>query len=168
MSEPTGCAVRCHFHDSYCLNCDLLVGLDGAARGRGGTRRRWRADGDGGVGPAGDGCPTCGGRLESWPAVVRLVDSPASAAGPAAMAEATWECVEPACPTGVFTEQDEAIETSGDVDGQGVPVGGASDPARARLGVRGGPSARYRVKTVWGSIRRSWPQRPPMSPGSPA
>lgn len=29
MSEPTGCAERCHSHDAYCLNCDLLVGLDG-------------------------------------------------------------------------------------------------------------------------------------------
>ena len=29
MSEPTGCAGPCHRHDSYCNNCDLLVGLDG-------------------------------------------------------------------------------------------------------------------------------------------
>lgn len=28
MSEPTGCAAPCH-DDCYCINCDLLVGLDG-------------------------------------------------------------------------------------------------------------------------------------------
>lgn len=111
MSEPTGCAERCHFHDSYCLNCDLLVGLDGLHVV--GVER----DAGGGLMVTVEsarqvmGCPTCGVVASSHGRrVVRLVDSPCFGR-PVQLRwrKRTWECVEPACPTGVFTEQDEAI-----------------------------------------------------------
>ena len=110
MSEPTGCAVRCHSHDAYCDNCDLLVGLDGlhvvgVDRDDGGLRVT--------VESARQvmGCPACGVvALSHGRRTVRLVDSPCFGAPVQLLwRKRTWECVEPACPTGTFTEQDERI-----------------------------------------------------------
>ena len=111
MSEPTGCAGPCHRHDSYCNNCDLLVGLDGLHVV--GVER----DDGGGVrvsvesAPIVVGCPACGVVASSHGRrVVRLVDSPCFGRPVDVLwRKRTWECPEPSCPIGTFTEQDETI-----------------------------------------------------------
>ena len=112
MSEPTGCAAPpCHHRDSYCLNCDVLVGLDGLHVV--GVER----DDGGGLTVTVEsarqvmGCPACGVVASSHGRrVVRLVDSP-SFGRPVELRwrKRTWACLEPACQVGVFTEQDERI-----------------------------------------------------------
>ncbi|WP_141841465.1 hypothetical protein [Humibacillus xanthopallidus] len=93
----------------YCGNCDLLVGLEGVhvvevvqdeehlwVRVESPPGPRWS--------------PSCGvvalshGRRE-----VELID--ASCLGRAVRVQwrKTWSCPEPACPVGVFTEQDEQV-----------------------------------------------------------
>ena len=69
MSEPNGCAAPCHHGDSYCINCDLLVGLDGLhvvgveRDDGGGLRVRVESA------PQVMGCPRSGvGRLQPWQA----------------------------------------------------------------------------------------------------
>ncbi|MGB4890219.1 MAG: ISL3 family transposase [Propionicimonas sp.] len=110
MSEPTGCAARCHHDDCYCSNCDLLVGLDGlhvvgVERDQGGLRVT--VESARGV----MGCPACGVVASSHGRrTVRLVDSPCFDRPVELLwRKRTWECPEPACPVGVFTEQDETI-----------------------------------------------------------
>ncbi len=108
MPEPTLC---CHAPGGYCDRCDLLVGLDGlhvvaVERDDGGALTVT-------VESSVDvmGCPACGvvahghGRRE-----VRLVDAPAFGM-PATLLwrKRRWVCPEPACPVGVFTEQDETV-----------------------------------------------------------
>ena len=110
MSEPTGCAVPCH-HDGYCINCDLLVGLDGlhvvgVERDDGGGLRVTVESARTVM-----GCPACGVVASSHGRrTVRLVDAP-SFGRPVELRwrKRTWECPEPSCPVGVFTEQDERI-----------------------------------------------------------
>ncbi len=111
MSEPMGCAVRCHFDECYCDRCDLLVGLDGlhvigVERDDGGGLRVTVESA-----PSVMGCPTCGVVASSHGRrMVRLVDAP-SFGRPVELRwrKRTWECPEPSCPVGVFTEQDETI-----------------------------------------------------------
>ena len=111
MSEPTGCAVRCRYDDCYCERCDLLVGLDGLHVI--GVER----DGGGGLRVTVEsalavmGCPACGVVASSHGRrTVRLVDAP-SFGRPVELRwrKRTWECPEPSCPVGVFTEQDEQV-----------------------------------------------------------
>ena len=111
MSEPTGCAGPCHRHDSYCNNCDLLVGLDGlhvvgVERDDGGGLRVSVESA-----PIVVGCPACGVVASSHGRrVVRLVDSPCFGRPVDVLwRKRTWECPEPSCPIGTFTEQDETI-----------------------------------------------------------
>lgn len=81
-----------------------------AARPGGGVRGGASA-GPGGVAAGADECPTCGvvvfshGRRE-----VELIDAPCFGR-PVRVVwwKRTWWCPEPACPVGVFTEQDEQI-----------------------------------------------------------
>lgn len=111
MSEPTGCVERCHLHDAYCDDCDLLVGLDGlhvVGVGR---------DVGGGLqvtvesAPRVMGCPACGvDACSHGRRAVRLVDSPCFGSPVELLwRKRTWECGEPVCPIGTFTEQDERI-----------------------------------------------------------
>jgi transposase len=111
VSEPTGCAARCHHVDEYCSNCDLLVGLDGLHVI--GVERA----GDGSLtitmesAPGVVGCPGCGVVASSHGRrTVRLVDVPCMGR-PVVLRwrKRTWECVEPACPVHTFTEQDERV-----------------------------------------------------------
>ena len=111
MSEPTGCAGRCHLLDFYCDRCDLLVGLDclhviGVERDEGGGLRVTVESARTVM-----GCPACGVVASSHGRrTVRLVDAP-SFGRPVELRwrKRTWECPEPSCPVGVFTEQDERI-----------------------------------------------------------
>ena len=100
----------CH-HDGYCINCDLLVGLDGLHVV--GVER----DDGGGLRVTVEsarlvmGCPSCGVVASSHGRrTVRLVDAP-SFGRPVELRwrKRTWECPEPSCPVGVFTEQDEQV-----------------------------------------------------------
>ena len=111
MSEPTGCAGRCHLLDFYCDRCDLLVGLDclhviGVERDEGGGLRVTVESARTVM-----GCPSCGVVASSHGRrTVRLVDAP-SFGRPVELRwrKRTWECPEPSCPVGVFTEQDEQV-----------------------------------------------------------
>jgi len=111
VSEPTGCAGRCHLLDFYCDRCDLLVGLDclhviGVERDEGGGLRVTVESARTVM-----GCPACGVVASSHGRrTVRLVDAP-SFGRPVELRwrKRTWECPEPSCPVGVFTEQDERI-----------------------------------------------------------
>lgn len=108
MSEPMSC---CCALGCYCDRCDLLVGLDGlhvtaVERDDGGALTVTVESGGEPM-----GCRTCGvvahghGRRE-----VRLVDAPAfGMATTLVWRKRRWRCPEPACPVGVFTEQDEAV-----------------------------------------------------------
>lgn len=89
-------------HDVYCVSCDLLVGLDGlhvigVERDDGGRLMVT-------VEPAPQvmGCPACGVVASSHGRrVVRLVGSPCFCRPvDIRWRKRTWECVEPACPTG--------------------------------------------------------------------
>ena len=109
MSEPTGCCCAATT-PSYCDHCDLLVGLEGLHV----------VD----VEKAHDvlvvtmesasttvGCPTCGVVAESHGRrTTTLVDIPCFAR-PTRLRwrKRTWRCLEPACATRVFTEQDEQV-----------------------------------------------------------
>jgi len=103
--------VRCHYDDCYCDRCDLLVGLPGlhvvgVERDDGGGLRVTVESA-----PAVMGCPACGVVASSHGRrTVRLVDAPCFGR-PVELRwrKRTWECPEPSCPVGVFTEQDEAI-----------------------------------------------------------
>ncbi len=112
MTQPTGCTPCCHAHDAYCDRCDLLVGLPGlhvigVERDPGGLQITVESR------LTVMGCPSCGvvagsprptdGPLGRHP----LLRSPADAW--LWWRKRTWECVEPSCPVGVFTEQDERI-----------------------------------------------------------
>ena len=114
MSEPTGCAGTClrtdTHHVSYCDRCDLLVGLPGlrVIKVHAEDRRLVvmvespRAE---------RGCRSCGVIAGSHGRrTVRLVDSP-SFGRPVRIVwrKRTWVCEEPACPVGVFTEQDDRV-----------------------------------------------------------
>ncbi|MDK9349572.1 transposase family protein, partial [Propionibacterium freudenreichii] len=103
--------MRCHDDDCYCERCDLLVGLDGLHVT--GVER----DGGGGLRVTVEsalavmGCPACGVVASSHGRrTVRLVDAP-SFGRPVELRwrKRTWECPEPSCPVGVFTEQDDRI-----------------------------------------------------------
>jgi transposase len=103
--------VRCRYDDCYCERCDLLVGLDGLHVI--GVER----DGGGGLRVTVEsalavmGCPACGVVASSHGRrTVRLVDAP-SFGRPVELRwrKRTWECPEPSCPVGVFTEQDEQV-----------------------------------------------------------
>lgn len=113
MSEPTGCA-RARSDSCYCSRCDLLVGLGGfhvvevaEHHRRHGPGLRIAVE----SAPRVEGCRVCGviahshGRRE-----VRLVDTP-SMGRPVELIwrKRTWRCAEPACPGGVFTEQDDDL-----------------------------------------------------------
>lgn len=108
MPEPTSC---CRAVGCYCDRCDLLVGLN--------NLRVVDVDRDDAgaltvtVESAAEpmGCPACGvvahrhGRRE-----VRLVDAPAFGRPTTVVwRKRRWRCPEPACPVGVFSEQDERV-----------------------------------------------------------
>jgi len=111
MTEPTACcAARCSSPIAYCGNCDLLVGLDGLhVLDVVDAEEHLRVRVESPPGPM--GCPACGvvalshGRRE-----VELIDAPCFER-PARVVwwKRTWSCLEPSCPVGVFTEQDEQI-----------------------------------------------------------
>ena len=91
-----------------CNNCDLLVGLDGlhvvgVERDDGGGLRVSVESA-----PIEVGCPACGVVASSHGRrVVRLVDSPCFGRPVDVLwRKRTWECPEPSCPIGTFTEQD--------------------------------------------------------------
>ena len=117
MSEPaTHAAARCHRANTYCVNCDLLIGLDdlhviGIDRGDGdrddGDRLTVRVESARAV----MGCRTCGviahshGRRE-----VVLIDAPCfDRPVKIVWRKRTWRCVDPACPVGTFTEQNPTV-----------------------------------------------------------
>jgi transposase len=110
MTEPTACcAARCPALP-YCSNCDLLVGLEGlhVLEVEPGPDRLTVV-----VESASSlmGCPSCGvvavshGRRD-----VVLIDAP-SFGRPVRVVwrKRTWGCLEPLCPAGTFTEQDEDV-----------------------------------------------------------
>jgi transposase len=113
LSEPTARdAARCHHDTTYCTRCDLLVGLDGlhvTAVDRDEDHGRLTVEVE--SPPSVRGCVVCGvvahshGRRE-----VTLVDAPCfDSPTRLVWRKRTWCCVEPSCPVGVFTEQDENI-----------------------------------------------------------
>ena len=108
----TRTAARCHHDSPYCARCDLLVGLDGLHVT--GVER----DDDLGVlivrveSPRSlMGCRSCGvvahshGRRDVVLADAPCFDRPVQLV----WHKRTWRCIEPNCPTKVFTEQDEQI-----------------------------------------------------------
>ena len=110
MTQPTGCTPCCHAHDAYCDRCDLLVGLPGlhvigVERDPGGLQITVESA------PTVMGCPSCGVVVGSHGRrTVRLVDTPCFGAPTVVWwRKRTWECVEPSCPVGVFTEQDDHV-----------------------------------------------------------
>ena len=110
MSEPTGCAGGCPRTDTYCDRCDLLVGLPGLRVIHVGPRDRRlvvtvespRSE---------QGCRACGVIAASHGRrAVRLVDAPCFGRPVRVVwRKRTWECEEPDCPTGVFTEQRDQV-----------------------------------------------------------
>ena len=113
MSEPTACGdARCPHDSPYCSRCDLLVGLSGL------HVTSVVLDRDVGVlrvgvesPPGPTGCRECGvvanshGRRD-----VVLVDAPCfSRPVRLVWRKRTWRCIEPRCPVGTFTEQDETV-----------------------------------------------------------
>jgi transposase len=98
---------------SYCDNCDLLVGLDGfhvidVEPGDG----RLTVMVESAAGPV--GCPGCGVVAVSHGRRVHgLVDAPAFGRPVRLLwRKRTWLCPDPACPAGVFTEQNEQLARS--------------------------------------------------------
>ncbi len=111
MTEPTACcAARCCSPIAYCDNCDLLVGLDGLhVLDVVDAEEHLRVRVESPPGPM--GCPACGvvalshGRRE-----VELIDAPCFERPTRVVWwKRTWSCLEPSCPVGVFTEQDEQV-----------------------------------------------------------
>ncbi|GAB2827200.1 hypothetical protein GCM10027091_67310 [Streptomyces daliensis] len=112
MSEPVArAAARCHHANTYCVNCDLLVGLDDLhvidVDPGDGDRLTVRVESARMV----MGCRTCGaiahshGRRE-----VVLTDAPCfDRPVKIVWRKRTWRCVEPACPVGTFTEQNHTV-----------------------------------------------------------
>lgn len=113
MSElTTRTAAHGRHHTPYCSRCDLLVGLEGLHVTRvgldwDGVRLIVQVESP----PAVMGCATCGvlahshGRRD-----VTLVDAPCfDRPVKVVWRKRTWRCIEPACPTKSFTEQDEQI-----------------------------------------------------------
>ena len=113
MTKPTACAHACSAV-CYCSRCDLLVGLTGLhvsavteVTGTRGTMLKVEVE----SAPRVEGCRVCGvvmgshGRRE-----VRLIDTPCFGR-PVELRwrKRTWRCVEPDCPGGVFTEQDDEV-----------------------------------------------------------
>ena len=110
MTELTACTTCCPADAAYCDRCDLLVGLPGlhvvgVERDLGGVQVRVESA------PAMMGCPSCGVVASSHGRrTVRLVDIPCFGAPTVVWwRKRTWECVEPSCPVGVFTEQDNQV-----------------------------------------------------------
>ena len=110
MSEPTGCCCA-STTPAYCDHCDLLVGLDGLhvvdvdKTSHGVLVVTMESS------PTVTGCPTCGVVAESHGRhTTTLVDIPCFGR-PTRLRwrKRTWRCLEPACPTRVFTEQDEQV-----------------------------------------------------------
>jgi len=117
VSEPTArddarsCTCSAHVGSRYCDRCDLLLGLNGV------HVIAVEVSGDGGLRvvvetPASPmGCRECGvlararGRRD-----VALVDVPsAGRAVQLVWRKRTWRCLEPACPTGSFSEVEKSI-----------------------------------------------------------
>jgi len=98
----------------YCSRCDLLVGLDGlhviaveAVTTRRGIRLRVDVESPARV----EGCRSCGVLASSHGRrMVRLIDTPCFGR-PVELwwRKRVWRCVEPACPAGAFTEQDDSV-----------------------------------------------------------
>ena len=110
MPEPTGCVRCCARAETYCSNCDLLVGLPGlhvVDVADAGDRLTVTVESAATV----EGCRVCGviasshGRRR-----VTLVDAPCFGR-PVRLVwlKRTWRCLEPACPVGSFTEQDDQV-----------------------------------------------------------
>jgi len=110
MSEPTGCAGGCPRTDTYCDRCDLLVGLPGLRVVKVHTEdRRLVVMVES---PAVEqACRSCGVIAGSHGRrTVRLVDAPSFGRSVRVVwRKRTWECEEPACPGGVFTEQHDQV-----------------------------------------------------------
>lgn len=112
MSEPTaGCRAEvAGAPESYCRNCDLLVGLDGfhvvdvePVEGR------LTVTVETASAPA--GCPGCGVIAHGHGRRVHtLVDTPAFGQPVRLLwRKRTWSCPESGCPVGTFIEQDEQL-----------------------------------------------------------
>jgi transposase len=113
VPKPMSCC-PCAAHTAatapYCANCDALLGLAGlhvigVVAGAGGVTLTVES-------PARPmGCPSCGVLAASHGRRVhRLTDIPAFGRPVRLLwRKRTWRCSEPACPTGVFTEQDERV-----------------------------------------------------------
>lgn len=110
MSEPTGCAGGCPRTDTYCDRCDLLVGLPGLRVIKVHTENR-RLLVTVESPPAEQGCRSCGVIAASHGRrTVRLVDAPCFGRPVRVVwRKRTWECAEPGCPVGVFTEQHDDV-----------------------------------------------------------
>jgi transposase len=110
MDEPTGCVLCCTPSGSYCARCDLLVGLPGLHVTdvvEDGSSLEVAVESPSRLA----GCPTCGVIAQSHGRrSVVLIDAP-SFGRPVRVVwrKRTWRCREPACPTGVFTEQDDRV-----------------------------------------------------------
>ena len=111
MPEPTTCCPACPTDHTYCANCDLLVGLDGlhvidvTRTGRDVLVVTVESA------PSVMGCPMCGVVAHSHGRrTVTLVDTPCFGKPTRVRwRKRTWECVEPSCPTRVFTEHNDEI-----------------------------------------------------------
>lgn len=110
MSEPTACTDACCPDSTYCSRCDLLVGLDGLR-----VIDVVRADDALTVtvesAPGAVGCPRCGVIAASrGRRAVTLIDAPSfNVPVRTIWRKRTWRCVEPTCPIGSFTEQNEDV-----------------------------------------------------------
>ena len=113
MTEPTASTDACSA-DLRCSRCDLLVGLEGLhvtavqeVITRRGPFLRVTVETPARV----EGCRACGVVMRSHGRRdVRLIDTPCFGR-PVELTwrKRTWRCAEPACPEGLFTEQDDAV-----------------------------------------------------------
>ncbi len=111
MTDSMSCCAAQHVTaPTYCINCDLLVGLEGyhvIGVDRGPDLLTVRAESP----PGPMGCHTCGVVASSrGRRVRRLVDTPCFGM-PVVLVwvKRTWACPEPTCPVKSFSEIDEAL-----------------------------------------------------------
>ena len=156
VSEPTACdRVRPCPDRSYCVSCDLLVGLEGfhviaVAKTDSGLRVTVESP------PEVMGCPTCGvvvgshGRRE-----VRLVDVPCFGR-PVELIwrKRTWRCPELSCGVSGFTEQDHDLAAPRSLLTTRARWWAIAQLRREHASVRGLTRQLGTTwNTVWGSIK---------------
>jgi len=111
MTEPLACgAARCLSLTAYCDNCDVFVGLVGlhvVEVDQVADRLTVTVESERHL----MGCHECGVvAVSHGRRLVELIDAPCFGF-PVRVRwrKRSWECLEPTCPTGVFTEQDEQV-----------------------------------------------------------